>query len=107
MDDKTVKKVILILAFWALVFWVGFRSGEVYNRMKTKILVERILAPAKPMVRSYYLVERHQYNGYSTVTFDEVGDQNAVMKFFFSKKLRPLLKLRDIKIYASKGGRIY
>ena len=52
MDDKKIKKAVLILVFWAIVFWVGFRSGEVYNRMKTKIQVERILAPVVPKVRA-------------------------------------------------------
>ena len=107
MDDKKIKKAVLILVFWAIVFWVGFRSGEVYNRMKTKIQVERILAPVVPKVRAYYLVERRRYNGYSTVSFDQIGDQDAVIKFFLNKELRPLLKLRDLKIYTSKGGRIY
>ena len=55
MDDKKIKKAVLILVFWAIVFWVGFRSGEVYNRMKTKIQA-KVSAGSRLSSRRYTMV---------------------------------------------------
>lgn len=99
---ERVRKTLMVLAVLALVFWAGYKTGEVLARMKT-VIVERI-APAP---KRFFIVEKYSYGSYSHVSFDEVGEDHPVVKFFFNEKLRPLLKLRDIKIYTDKGENIY
>ena len=102
--DKKAKIALLILGAYILIFWVGFKSGTTYARMQKKIQFERIEVPAAPC---FYVVERQDYGNYSRVTFDAVGDSNAIIKMFMNEKLRPLLKSRDIQIYKETGERVY
>ena len=101
MAEK-IRKMLMAMAVLALVFWAGYKTGEVLARMKT-VPVERI-APAP---KRFFIVEKHNVGSYSYVTFEETGEENPTIKFFFNEKLRPLLKLRDIEIYTDKGDKIY
>ena len=102
--DKRLKNLVILLLVYGLVFWLGFRSGEIYNRVKKGMQVEKIRIPTES---SYYAVEEKDFGTYRTVDFYELGDTNVIIKFLFNENLKPLLKLRNIKIYDSKGERIY
>jgi|GEM_PF-1908120 len=106
-----IRKIILTACFCLLVFWIGFKSGESHFRMIRK-LEERqaklaVPAPTPEKIRQFYIVEKCFYGSYSLVTFNRVNETHEVIEFFLNRKLRPLLKLRNIKIYTSKGCRIY
>ncbi|MDD5421821.1 MAG: hypothetical protein WC592_01205 [Candidatus Omnitrophota bacterium] len=103
--EKSIKRLIIFLLVYLVLFWIGFRSGEIYNRMKNKVAIERVIIPQSP--RYYYIVENSTGNWGSTVTFSRVGEDDTILQFFFNEKLRPLLKLRDLKIYKNDGERIY
>ena len=99
------KSVIILLAVYVLIFWVGFRAGEIYNRVEKGFRLERIAVPVQN-VDAYYIVEERG----SAVEFTKcaVSDtNNAIMDIYNNEKLRPLLKLKKIQIYDSKGDRIY
>lgn len=103
--NKKTQAVILFLGAYLLVFWVGFKSGSIYLRMKNKIEVEKIQLPGNIVPPTIYcIVEKHNYGNFSTVSFQEASRQDTIMKIFFNEKLRHLLKLRDIKIYNQDTG---
>lgn len=114
MSEK-IRKLVLFSLVYGLIFWIGFKSGVSYNRIKNKIAVEKIIIEQEPqepqpktkILKIYYIVEKYNYGNHSQATFREESESGLTMKFFFNKNLRPLLKLRDIKIYTSKGERIY
>ena len=99
------KSVIILLAVYLLIFWVGFRSGEIYNRIKKGFRLERIVVPVEKR-DVFYIVEQRD----STVDFtkcDIADGKNVIMDLYNNEKLRPLLKLKKLQIYDSKGDRIY
>jgi hypothetical protein len=102
--DKKTKAAILMLGVYLLVFGVGFKSGTAYLRMQRKVQVERIVVPDYPQ---FYVVERHDHGSYSSVTFEKANKGDAIIEIFMNEKLRPLLKLRDIKIYKPTGEQVY
>ena len=106
MSTKT-RKIIMILALYAVALFIGFRTGEIYYRMRNKFKIEKVKLPYVDILKYYYIVETLPMNGYKEVNFIEVHEKDVRMKFFFNKKLRPLLKQRGIKIYTQAGDRIY
>lgn len=102
--DKKIKIAILLLSVYLIVFWIGFKSGTIYLRMQRKVQVERIVMPEYPQ---FYIVEKHDHGTYSDVTFDKANASDPIVEIFMNEKLRPLLKLRDIKIYKSTGEQVY
>jgi len=108
---KKARTIITLLLVYVLMFWIGFRSGEIYSRSKKKlevVIVPRPLPPLPPsLIRTFYVVEKQDYGKYSQVNFSEINEKDITIKFFLDKRLRPLLKMRNLKIYTSKGGRIY
>lgn len=105
--DKKVKNVILFLCAYLLVFWIGFKSGAIYVRMRHKVQVEKIEVPAAPTPISYYIIEKNNYGSYSSVNYIEAGEDHTMIKMLKNEKLRPLLKVRDIEIYKADGERVY
>lgn len=106
---EKIRRLIIFFIIYGLIFWVGFKTGVSYNRTKSKIVVEKIIIEQEKTdkIKNYYIVEKNNYGNYSQVTFREEYNTGLTMKFFLNKNLRPLLKLRDLKIYTSKGERIY
>jgi hypothetical protein len=110
--DK-IRKVILLIGIYFLIFWIGFKSGESHFRMVKKMeeqqakLAIPVTAPVPEKIRQFYIVEKRFYGTHSIITFDRVNENHEVIAFFLNRKLRPLLKLRDIKIYTQEGDRIY
>ena len=103
--DKKAKALILFFGAYLLVFWIGFKSGTIYLRMQNKLQVEMIdiaRPPSSPL--TYYIVEKRDFGSYSNVIFQEVGEDDIIMKMFMNEKTRPLLKYRDIKIYNRTTG---
>ncbi|OGW85337.1 MAG: hypothetical protein A2987_06295 [Omnitrophica bacterium RIFCSPLOWO2_01_FULL_45_10] len=97
---EKIKKIILLVSVYTLIFWVGFRLGEIYNRSSKR--------PApRPAPRIFYIVERHADATHSWVDINSAGVDHMFIKFFLNKDLRPLLKYKNIKIYSSRGVRIY
>lgn len=109
MDKKMTKsiKAVMLLGIYILLFWVGFRSGEIYNRMRNKLKIEKVVIHQLPPEKLYYIVETYYNKGYKETGFEMATDNDVRIKFFLNKKMRPLLRLRDIKIYTQKGDRIY
>jgi hypothetical protein len=104
--DKKIKKIIFLsLICIPVFFWLGFRSGEIYNRMQKEVKNTQLLRP--PALKVFYIVEETEENGHTRVRFDQTNEQQLIMKFFYNKKLKPLLKLRNLKIYTPDGERIY
>ncbi len=99
---KEVRRPFLILLACALVFLIGFRSGEIYNRMKKK--TERIvIVQGDIKQRFYYLVQGKP----PRLGLDVVDERDVRMKFFLQRKMRHFLRLNRIKIYSKRGVRIY
>lgn len=40
--SKKTKNIVLFLIFYSFTFWLGFKSGEIHNRMKNEIKIERV-----------------------------------------------------------------
>lgn len=114
--DKARRVVIVCLVYF-LVFWIGLKSGEAYYRMRNKLEADkqRLLSPPAPVLpepvkpgpRVYFTVERFDRGNYTTVNFEEISETSPIIKFLSNEKLKPLLKLRDIQIYAETGERVY
>lgn len=106
MAEKNALKIIMFLIIYALIFWVGFRSGEIHNRMNNKLQLENV-PRQRNIDRRFYLVEKHDFGIYKSVSIEEISEDSVIMKFYFNRKLRPLLKNRKLKIYTPRGVRIY
>lgn len=111
---KKTKTIIMLLSVYILIFWVGFKSGEIHHRMSNKRKVEKIAFPVPEQSKKklYYIIEKVviekvNHDHYTTLELTEVGANDMVIQFFLNKKLRPLLKLRNLRIYTSRGTRIY
>ena len=106
---KKIKTALLLLAVYLLVFWVGFKSGTVFQRMQNKMQVEKveIATPPNLSARLFYVVEKIDYGSYSRETVEEVNADNPIIRICTNEKLRPLLKSRDVKIYNGDGERVY
>ena len=102
--NKKIQSVILFLGAYLLVFWIGFTSGTIYLRMQKKIQIERVEFPGIVPSQMYYIVETHNYGTFSTVSFQEAPANDTIIQIFTNEKTRPLLKLRDIKIYNKNTG---
>lgn len=104
--SKKTRTVILFLIGYTIALLVGFRSGEVYNRMKNRVMVEKVEMPAEPtrVVNRYYAVEISRGNDAS---YSEFSENDVLIKIFNNEKLRPLLKLKNIQIYNKDGERLY
>lgn len=109
MVEKMIRRIVVFLIIYGLIFLVGFRSGEIANRMKNKTKIETIPIPRPigPVDRHFYTIERTDHGIFKELSFQEISESNTIMKFFFNKKLRPYLKMRDLKIFSSRGVRIY
>lgn len=106
---KKTKTAILLLTLYLLVFWIGFKSGGSYIRMK-RFDVEKIALPVLPTdlkAEIFYIVEKYDYGNYRSVVFRDVSGADTIIKMYMNEKLKPLLKLRDIEIYKETGERIY
>lgn len=102
---KEVRKIVWLLAVYIIIFWIGFRSGEIYNRIKNKVKIENVVIPVgMPEPRKFYIVETDRLGG---ISFADVDETDVRIKFFLNKNLKPLLKLRNLKIYTVRGERIY
>jgi hypothetical protein len=100
---KKIKAAILLICVYLLVFWVGFKSGSMYLRMQQKAGDPKVAMEFK----QFYLVETNDYGTYSNVSFRKADANTLEIEMFMNEKLRPLLKLRDIKIYKETGERVY
>lgn len=101
MGDR-VKKITLFLCIYALLFWIGFRSGEIHNRMKNKVVIEKIVYAEKeqPKLRTFYIVEVN--------SIAKVDENHVFIEVFLNEKLRYLLKKRPLlEIYDKDGARVY
>ena len=109
--DKKIRKVIMFVVAYILMFWVGFRSGEIYSRMYKKAGVRRepaeIQSSLSPSVRYFYIADFRNYGHYTETTLEFVNETDTRIRIFLNKRLRHLLKLRKMKIYTLKGVRIY
>jgi len=105
--DKRIRQIILFLVIYGFLFLIGFKSGEAYHRMKNRLGFEKIDVTREAFPKRYYIVETRDFGTYSDTTFNEVGDDDTVIRFYQNENLKPLLKLRKLSIYNLKGERIY
>lgn len=110
--QKNVKTIVVLVLVYILVFYVGFKSGISYLRMKGKIKVESIEVPAPlppaPAPVTYYIIEKMDRGTFSYYEYSEVSGRDIFIKLLHDQKLRHLLKLRDIQIYQQDTGeRLY
>jgi hypothetical protein len=101
--NKT-RKTLLFLLIYIIIFWLGFKSGEVHNRIKDPAKLSEIMPP-RPAI--FYVVEKIDYGNYSRTQFSLIHPDNIIMHFLKNERLKPLLKLLDLQIYTEEGERIY
>lgn len=102
--DKKVKIAIVMVLVYLVVFFIGFKSGSIYTRMKNEIAVEKIVLPDYPQ---YFIVETQEYGTSRVVTFNKADKNDVVIEMFMNAKLRHLLEMRDLKIFTSDGEQVY
>lgn len=111
---KRIRRVALFLVIYAVLFWIGFRTGEMCSMGKERVRVQEIVEyimnekKTKDELRgkvSYYVVYEDEKGVISD--FSEVPENNIFIKLFFNEKLKHLLKARKIQIYNSNGDRLY
>jgi len=98
--DK-IRKALLLVLIYLVIFWVGFRSGEIHYRTK------KFSASQKISIQDYYIIETFHYGSHTIANFYRANEEDIVIKFLKDENLRPLLKMRDLKIYTPEGKRIY
>lgn len=112
------KSIISLLVIYLVMFWIGFRSGEIYNRAKAGeiynlIRAEEIYKRAKAkemeanLKNTYFIIEKQKAGNYESVNFYEAEESHPIIKIFRNEKLKDLLKQGNIQIYTSDGKRIY
>ncbi len=106
--SKKAKDLISLIIISILLFWLGFRAGEMYNRIR-KMKIEKIAIPVPTPTpqKIFYIVEKVNYGAYSIVQFYPQKDDDPIIVFLYNEKLKHLLKLRDLQIYTFKGERVY
>lgn len=106
--SKETRKIVILLIVYLIALWTGFRSGEIYNRMKNKIKIERVGIPCVKVIPSklFYIVEKRG-DADKDIVYTEIPETDIIMKLYFNEKLRPLLKSRNIQIYTKNGERLY
>ena len=102
--EKKVRNVVLLLALYVLIFIVGFRAGEIYNRMKRGFKAEKVVVPISDI---YYVVEDRDYGTYRYTDFRECGSGDPLIQFLYNENLKPILGEKKLRIYKSSGDRIY
>lgn len=105
MPEKRKKALIFILIY-GLIFILGFKSGEISNRIKNKLKLEQIPVSTQTN-RIFYVTEKLDFGTYKETRFYELGENDILIKMFMNKTTRPLLKKRDLEIYDTKGERLY
>ncbi|OGW85335.1 MAG: hypothetical protein A2987_06285 [Omnitrophica bacterium RIFCSPLOWO2_01_FULL_45_10] len=101
-------KIILMAVLYILIFWLGFRLGEFCNsKQPAQIVLPYSDRPVLPTPGTYYIVETSTHKTHPSVEIHEVFSDHVLIKFLTDKNLRPLLKLKNIKIYSHIGERIY
>jgi hypothetical protein len=95
------KDLIFLLVAYIVIFWIGYRTGEINTRLKRTVTAPKVTPD------NFYMVEDIDYGTYRRTEFYEISGTNLIMRFFYDPKLRPLLKTRNIKLYKSNGERIY
>ena len=108
MSEK-IRRVIIFFIVYGLIFWIGFKTGVIQNRMKNKVIIEKMLIKQEEVAENpaYYIVEKYNYGTYSQVAFRLETENDLTIKIFLNEKLKPLLKLRDIQIYTTEGEQVY
>lgn len=102
--EKKVRSVVLFLAVYVLIFMVGFRSGEIYNRMKKGYKAEKVVVPVSDV---YYVIEERDYGTYRYTDIRECGSSDPLIQFLYNEKLKPILEQKKVRIYKSNGDRVY
>ncbi len=102
--EKKVRNVALFLALYVLIFIVGFRSGEIYNRMKKGYKAEKVVVP---ILDVYYVVEERDYGTGRYTDVRTCGDGDPLIQILYNEKLKPILEEKKVRIYKSNGDRIY
>lgn len=107
MENKK-RNIVIFIGAYLLVFWVGFNSGSIYSRMHKTMKFEQVeLAKAVTPPAVYYVLENKDYGNYKAVTFNEIYENDILIKMLKNEKLKPLLKERDMSIYDAEGNKIY
>ena len=101
------KMVVIAIAAYLVMLAIGFRAGQIYQRMKHTINIEKVVLPEAPVVESFYIVEKKNYGTYENVEIYEAYNTHPYLKMIRNEKLRKLLEGRDLQIYTSDGQRIY
>lgn len=106
MIKKMVKRSIIFLLLYLLVFWIGFRAGEI-RRQAINNKLKATITLRKPM-RTFFVVERRYVGeGHYFMYLDKVIEDNTIIQYFLNKRMRHFLKDRNMRIYSSRGVRIY
>lgn len=104
--DK-IRKIVLLLGVYLLIFWIGFKVGEAKHRMTSDMEEKKERLVQERLVQEYYIVEKNNCGNCSSVSFQHANENSSIMRFYLNPKLRSLLKLGDVQIYTPEGKRIY
>ena len=102
--EKKVRSVVLVLVLYVVIFIVGFRTGEIYNRLKKGYKAEKVVVPISDV---YYVVEDRDYGTYRYTDVRACGDGDPLIQLLNNKKLKPILEQKKVQIYKSNGDRVY
>lgn len=110
--EKKINIALVLVAVYLVVFFIGFKSGNIFVRMQKRLQMEKIalLTEVSPPPEPTYFIKRiHNYGTHTVTSFQEVNRHDPIMKIFLNTALRPLLKIDDgeIQIYSSSGERLY
>lgn len=98
---KIAKKIMIFAMIYAVMFWAGFKSGEINARSKRGFtVVERMVG--EPNV--FYVVEERP-GGYTEIYGVDRG--NPLIKILSNDKLKYILKFKKVQIYDTEGVRLY
>lgn len=95
-------RLMTVLGVSILIFLLGFRTGMVHEQ-RNKVPQVIVQQAPPPSETTYYIVEGDLPNGKFYIT----NRYHEVIQFFRLKELRRVLRAKKIKIYDSKGERIF
>ena len=102
--EKKARSAVLVIVLYVVIFIVGFRAGEIYNRMKKGYKAEKVVVPVSDV---YYVVEERDYGTYRYTDVRACGDGDPLIQILYNAKLKPILEEKKVRIYKSNGDRVY
>lgn len=106
--EKSKKLIIWAIVLYCFMFYVGYKSGQMNARLRSKIKIDaKVSIPEDNKL--FYIVEKQKHidgDSYNIQTAN-VSENNPFMRFYFNEKMRHFLKLVNVSIYDQDGNMLY